>query len=260
MSVRKFKRPRSGTSASSGRSHKKTGSTVRKFNPPSSARRANTTTSGFMGIEHKFYDTFVTDRAVAAPDTVLMTGGVVDPSASLVVSSPAQGSGPSDRDGKKILIESILITGNIFFPLLQNQTSVFTGNPTVYIALIEDHQSNAASMTSELALVNPSASVHLCASPLKNLLRSTRFTTHKVWTLNPQYMVPVSDVLDRFDTQGQRVPFEMFKKLNIKVNFNGTGVDANIANVSDNSLHVIAFCNFDGYAQINYNCRIRFVG
>lgn len=221
-------------------------------------RNRNAATQGFVGIEHKFYDTFLIDEVIAA--TTGATAGVVDPSSSIVISAPAQANGPSDRDGKKILIESVLITGNVLFPKLVNQASTAIGNPTVYIALIEDHQTNAASMTSELALKNPSNDISLCANPLKNLLRSTRFTTHKVWTINPQMMPVTADQADKFDTQGQRIPFELYKKLNMKVNFNGAGIDANIANVSDNSLHMIAFTNFAAYAQINYNARIRFVG
>lgn len=265
MSVRKFntKRARGSGSSSGGAKGRSSGSSVRKLpkrfstTVVSSNRRRNTTTAGFIGIEHKFFDTFLVDAVIANSDDG--SGGVVDPSASVIISSPPQGSGPSDRDGKKILIESISISGNVSFA--HNSSASLKTMPIIYVALVMDTQTNGASMTSELALQNLSGTLSMAANPMKNLLRSTRFQTLKVWEMQP--LMPA--ILGRFDantyeTMGFRIPFDLFKKVSIPVNFNGAGVDANVANVSDNSLHMIAFSSLAAFAKISYHCRIRFVG
>lgn len=260
---RPMKRNRAMSSSVGGAKGRQFGSSVRKlpkrFSSRSTAsnRRRNTTTAGFVGIEHKFFDTFRVNSVIGASDDA--TGGVQDPSATVVISAPGQGTGPSQRDGKKILIESILISGVVILPDLNSQAAAFN-IPSIYIAIVMDTQSNAASMTSELAFVNASGNILSAANPLKNLLRSTRFQTIKVWSITPQQPSFASDELNNLEIMGQTIPFEFFKKVSIPVNFNGAGTDASIANVSDNSLHVIAFSNVANYATITYSARIRFVG
>lgn len=220
------------------------------------AYRANTTSSGFMGIEHKFYDTGIVAAALVSSTSA--TGGMHNPSATSLISTPAQDDGPSDRNGKKILIESVYLSG--FIEFVDTPSAQALTDAIVYVAIIQDTQTNAAAMTSELAFVNPSTNAFLSANPLKNLLRSTRFNTLKVWTITPGNRSIASEADDKQVIMGVRVPIEVYKKVSIPVNFNGVGTNASVANVSDNSLHVVAFCTLDGVATLSYNARIRFVG
>jgi len=77
------------------------------------ARRAramlNRRTAGFLGIEKKFYDTGLTSAALTAPTDA--TGGEHDPSSTSMISTPAQGDSEQNRDGKRIVIKSVQITG-----------------------------------------------------------------------------------------------------------------------------------------------------
>jgi len=67
---------------------------------------------------------------------------------------------------------------------------------------------------------------------------------------------------DSFSWAGQRKYFKWFIPLNgMKVKFNG-GTTESVANVIDNSIHVIAYAsNITGVAPtISYASRLRFVG
>jgi len=70
---------------------------------------ANQRSGGFLGIEKKFYDTGLTSAALTAPTDA--TGGEHDPSSTSMISTPAQGDSEQNRDGKRIVIKSVQITG-----------------------------------------------------------------------------------------------------------------------------------------------------
>jgi len=61
------------------------------------------------------------------------------------------------------------------------------------------------------------------------------------------------------EMSGFTVPFKLFAKLGIKVNYQGT--TETVANITDNSLHVIGFTTAIAMGPaISYNARLRFVG
>jgi len=77
------------------------------------ARRAramlNRRTAGFLGIEKKFYDTGLIAGDLLAPTDA--AGGEFDPSSTSMISTPAQGDSEQNRDGKRIMIKSVQVTG-----------------------------------------------------------------------------------------------------------------------------------------------------
>jgi hypothetical protein len=219
-------------------------------------RGMNNVSSGFLGIEKKFYDT---STSTSTPSTAsALTGGECDP-AEGTLSAPAQGDGPSDRDGKKILITSVQVNGIVFHAPI-NSTNSGTAAPQGYfIALVLDTQTNGAQLNSEDVFVNPSANVTLNAHPLRNMLQSSRFRVLKKWVLKPE-VSPYSFDGTNWSTAGMELPFECYLKTNIEANFTA-GVTADVSNVVDNSLHVVAFAdNPDITPVMRYNARIRFVG
>lgn len=221
-------------------------------------RRQNVRTAGFLGIEHKFYDTFVTDSTIITSGTA--TGGTQDPSGGLSIAAPAQGDTSFSRDGKKIMVESVQITGVV---RVSHRDGLSTGveKPTFFIALVQDTQTNGAPLLSQSVYTNPGNSTRLASSIIKNLLSGKRFRTLKIWTLIPEApgLAPSTDT-DDMSSNGTNIPFEFYKKLQMVVEFNG-GTTANIANVVDNSLHMIAFTNDASWtSKLDYNARIRFVG
>lgn len=214
---------------------------------------------GYLGVEKKFYDTGLALTALAAPNDA--TGGEFDPTALSMISTPALADGPSDRDGKKINILNVSIDG-----LIRTTAQEVVANPpqgtTVFVALVLDTQTNGAQLNSEDVYKNSIAEGTLASNPQRNLLFGPRFRVlkSKIFNLNPQSLSHV--VADSFSFTGNQLNFKWFIKFpkGLVVNFNA-GTTASIANVIDNSLHIIAFASSTtATPQIAYNARIRFVG
>lgn len=219
-----------------------------------SYRSANISTRGFLGMEKKYYDTALADATVLGPTDA--TNGVYDPSATSMISTPAQGDGPQNRDGKRCIIKSIQITGNIREPI--NPSTVDGVLPSAYmISLVQDTQTNAAQIASENVFTNVSADLDLAASPTRNLLFASRFKVLKTWhgVLKPSSSFGLSGA---FKSHGDIRLFRCFLKVDMPINFNA-GTTSSIANVIDNSLHIVAYTT-TSRPQMSYNARIRFVG
>lgn len=219
-------------------------------------RRRNIRTAGFLGIETKFYDTFLVAAALTSPTDA--SGGEHDPSATIVLNSVTQGDGESQRDGRKINMKSISINGVVFQAAQANQTAV-DFYPTVYIALVLDSQTNGATIASENVFCNPSANAGGAANVYRNLQYSRRFKVLRSLTITPPQGQPVYDGTN-IEVSGTTTPWRMDVKLpNIPVTY--TGTTESVANITDNSLHVVAYTNgTDSGVGITYNARLRFVG
>lgn len=218
-------------------------------------RKRNVRTAGFLGIENKFYDTARTALSLTAPTNA--AGAEVDPVTVNTISAPAQGDGESNRDGRCIKINSIHINGNVFTSAQSAQSSADEGT-IIYIALIQDMQTNGAQLNSEDVFTNPGAIAGLAANPFRDLQYSRRFKVlaKKVITLiNPN----LGGAAAAFIQNGITKPFMFNLKCNIPVNF--TATTEGVSSVADNSLHLVAYCSDTTTApQIRYNSRIRFVG
>lgn len=218
-----------------------------------SYRSANIRSGGVLGIEHKFYDTALVATNVAAPADC--TGGELDPSSTSMISTPSQGDGPSNRDGKRIVIESVQIKGNLQYDAQVNLTAGVSARGYL-IALVQDTQSNGVQLNSEDVFSNPAAAAEEAPQALWNLLFGPRFKVLKLWK-GTLHSGPMSYDGTNMETAQNRKEIECFIKCQIPVNFNA-GTTSSIANVIDNSLHMIGFCS--DTIQLGYNARIRFVG
>lgn len=219
---------------------------------------ANARTAGLLGVERKYYDTALIESAINA--TTDATNGEHDPSATSMISTPAVGDGATNRDGKRIIIDQVEVNGCIEW------TAIETGvNPQeiaeVFVALVLDKQTNGAQMNSEDCFVNPGADTDLAASPLRNLIQGSRFRVIRQECIHLDPKV-TSEGANAFSVFGGSQNFKFFHKFRkgLIVNFNA-GTTASVANVVDNSLHMIAFTNSTSIApMLNYNARIRFRG
>lgn len=226
-----------------------------------SLRFRNAVTMGFLGIERKFYDTALTPTNVASPTDA--TSGELDPSGTSMISTPAVGDSEQNREGKKINILSVEIEGYLNRAGAEASTGV-ANDLQCMVALVLDTQTNAAQLNSEDVFKNTSASAQLAHSPVRNLLFASRFQVlkKKVFNLdNPSVGYAAANDLS-WNGIGRK--FKWFIKFpkGLVVNFNA-GTTASIANVIDNSLHIIAFANTStagNTATLQYNARIRFVG
>jgi len=219
---------------------------------------ANAVTMGFMGIEKKFLDTAKADTSIGA--VAALTGGEYDPSAGCTncLSCPAQGDTEQSRDGKRIVIDSLIIKGYVRTdPAAASTQSVPV---KVFVAVVLDTQSNGAQLNSEDVFKNLSNNVLANVDVTKNLLFGSRFRILKsqVYDLTPIGMSAASATVAHY---GMRREFDWYIpfKGGLQVNMNA-GTTADVANVIDNSLHVIAFSTVDAVPKIGYNARIRFQG
>lgn len=235
-----------------GRSYSKSGPIKKRarYRAAGNARSA-----GFLGMELKFYDTARAALALTAPTDA--SGAEADPTTLNCISAPAQGTSEKQRDGRKIVIKSVSIRGNVRTAAQANQTAADVAS-SVFVALVQDCQTNAAQLASENVFTNPSSAATLATAPFRNLEYIRRFKVLKTKRIVlPQPMMVYDGT--NVEQGGQIIPFEFHKKVNIPVNF--TSTTEGVSNVADNSLHVIAYTDATSLApELNYNSRIRFMG
>jgi len=222
----------------------------------------NQRTAGFLGVEKKFFDSGVS-TAVAIASSATMAGCEVDPTAipaaTLCLSAPGVADTEQGRDGRKIVIKSIQVTGDIRVPAAELLGAPPSGCK-VLLALVLDTQTNAAQLNSEDVFVNPSTSTLTAATPLRNMLNGNRFKVLKSQVFDMDVTNVSHFAVDSFSHGGNCQTFNWFLPLNITVMFNG-GTTAVVGNVIDNSLHLIASTdNVTPAPTITYNSRMRFIG
>lgn len=222
----------------------------------------NLRTGGLLGIENKYLDswagaTVISTSSAAANGVVSPTGGCTG-----CLSAPAQGDGPSSRDGRKIVIKSTFIQGTIDVNESTGQTTA-DSIPMIYVALVQDMQTNATTMNSEDCFANPAANTLLAANPVRNMSNTSRFRVLRKWCrrLPVLSMANQSSAAGGLVIAGCQVAFKLNWKGVIPVNFTTGGTTANVNTVVDNSLHIVAFAS-DASLQpsISYVSRIRYVG
>ncbi len=232
-------------------------SSSKRYKSAPRRRRLNLRTAGFLGIEKKFYDTSLANATLVGNGTA--TAGEHNPSATICLNSVVEGSGEQNRDGRKMVMKYVSISGVIIQAIIQNQTSP---GPSGYaqISLVLDKQCNGALLDSESVFTNPSGDTNLSGSLFRNLQYIQRFQVLKTVLVK----MPAGEVSydgTNLEVGAKVTPFKMNVKLNdIPVNF--TGTTETIANIVDNSLNLIAFPIDIGTSvySLYYNSRLRFVG
>lgn len=206
-----------------------------------------------LKAEPKFYDTYLVGTVM--PSNTTMATLSMNPSAAALISTPVVGDSEQNRDGKKIIITQVEVKGVVHQPSQVNQTAPDYGQ-FAWVALVLDTQTNGTACSSADVFKNNGVGVEVC-QPFRNLLFGGRFRILKMkkFTFNNAVLTYDGTNLEQ---QGITRPFKMYKKLRLPVNFNA-GTTADVANVIDNSLHIMAWSSL-GTAYLGYNARIRFIG
>lgn len=217
---------------------------------------SNLRIGGFRDLEVKFLDSAIADTQIPSPTDA--SSGELDPTGSCL-NAIAQGDGESNRDGRKVTLHSVFINGTVSTDTASDQTTATISGSQVFVALVLDTQTNGAQLSSENVFTNPGASAFTAASPLRNLQYLQRFKVlaTKVIDMNPDTLT-YDGTADQKDSAGKVRSFRIYKRLKIPVIY--TNTTASIANVADNSLHVIAFASGRWTCNLSYNARIRFTG
>jgi len=222
--------------------------------------RYNPRTGGFLGIELKFLDTGDDNSVIAKPTDA--SGGELPPSTGCTgcLSAPAQGDSQNERIGKNITVKSFYVNGRIE-PTLQQDEADAGSFPLVYIALVQDKQTNAATIVSENVFENPIGEENLNGKPLRNLELSSRYRILDQVTLDwSSCAIAFNDNTQMGSMNGPQLFFKLGWRGNMPIAFN-TGTTANVSAVVDNSVHLIAYSIVSAFApQIAYQCRMRYVG
>lgn len=219
-------------------------------------RRTNARTAGYLGIERKFFDTGLANANLTAPTGA--TGGEHNPSATVCLNAVAQSDGESDRDGRRMTMDSIQINGTIALPPGTNNT-VLLKHPNVFVALVLDKQCNGALLNSEDVFKNPGSVADTATVPYRNLQYIDRFTILKSKVIRLDQQVVAYDGTN-MEYSGAHTSFKMYVNLKgMKTTFKDTsGV---IANITDNSLNLVAFTSSaDLSPELSYGARLRFRG
>jgi len=220
-------------------------------------------TGGFLGKELKFVDYEVTQDAIQRT----VAGSEVDPASSvLCLNATAQGDTESNRDGRRQFTHSIVIKGILTWNYKPSGGSgiAFADMGDVKVALVLDTQTNGAQLNAEDVFKDPT-SVYLDSVMMRNLQYTSRFRVLKIMTLRPPNFGGggagngTTDGTVEGSFSKQFSCYYNFKKPLMTTYTNTTAV---IANIADNSLHLIAIASDGGQSDldstISYISRCRF--
>lgn len=213
------------------------------------AARANLRTAGYLGVELKFVDTTV--NATALGQT--WAGAEVDPAANCLF-APTMGTGESNREGRKAIMKKVQINGYVYRAQASDQADVRQSS-IVKIALVLDQQTNATQLSAEDVYVDADN----VECQFRELEYAQRFRVLWSTQLTLGDTVAATDGANTCSITGSLKPFSVYKTINIPVSFVANG--GNVADIMDNSLHVIAVTSAPATTDyIVYQSRVRFVG
>ncbi len=219
----------------------------------------NQRTGGYSGIELKFLDCGKSDFTVPAPTDC--AGGEVAPEFGCTgcISAPAQGDAQSSRDGRRYTIKSVYVQGSHFAST--STDAVVNALPVVFVALVLDTQANAATIVSENVFTNGNDTSTVNSAPLRNLEYSSRYRVLDSTQIIPVPMGNANNAAVTTISQATtNCPFKLSWKGELPVTCNA-GTTADVANITDNAIHVIAFGTVTANSSLlSYNSRVRFVG
>lgn len=225
----------------------------------------NIRSGGLLGIETKFLDITIAATPITAPTDA--SGGEIQPTAGCTgcLSAPAQGDGAQQREGKKIVIKSILVQGAV---TLTGQSGIAALNPevfpTVYLALVQDSQTNAQTINSEDVFANIAGVGQNAPMPFRNMSNTSRFKVLATKVITPRQFFSLASndaQVTTVSTAGVTVPYKLSANMKMPVNFTTTSTLANVNTVTDNSIHMVAYCSSVSMGPtVAGGCRIRFVG
>lgn len=209
-------------------------------------------TGGFTGIERKFFD-------VETDADVFTTSWATMEPATTNLSAIGQGDGESNRDGRKYVIDSINLKGFLELPGGEATTDP-PDSVSVRVCLVLDTQTNGAQLTATDVMDAGQTKDFLAFRRLDNVQRF-KVLWDRTFTLQINTLSHIAANL--FSNSVQVVSFKKSITFNPPLQVNMSGTTADIANVRDNSLHMIGVSSAFNAAivpRLSYQCRIRFRG
>jgi len=192
--------------------------------------------------ELKFFDTYLltTDCGEAANLSDGMVSIYAGPIANGPLFNPGQGDGLNARNDRAVLVRSWHVKLSFQVLPIDNGSRIPQGI-SVFVALIQDKQTNGVQCTPADVFVNSSGSQNLLMCLQRNPHRGKRFEVirSEIVDCTPNDF-EVLDILtpDQTANMGVWKHLEFFMPLDVAVNFKSNG--GTIADIVDNSWHIYA--------------------
>lgn len=203
--------------------------------------------------ELKYQDQSKVQGAIAS--VANMSSLELDP-AENCIGCPIQGSTATTRDGNMIIVRSITITGNVYWPILQDQLDAPV-KPECKIWLVQDKSTCGAQLNSEDVFTNTGATTLTCCHPLRVSTMMNRFRILKTLSMHRPVWQNQLDGANTASYGATVVGFHIYKRCAIPIRFSGNA--GSVADIVDNSIHIIAAITTTA-GLLSYNTRIRFTG
>lgn len=205
--------------------------------------------------ERKYFDS-EKDGLTVPTVTTTWAGAEFDPGTLNTLFAPVTGDDISNRSGRKVQVIALKLRIRYELGAQTNQT-VADQMPLFRIILVQDCQSNSAQLNAEDVI---SSGTGLMATEMfQNTSFFGRFKVLKDKTFRVQ-MPPIAYDGTNIEQGGGSYQFKWFLKFKtpIDVHFNGTN-GGTIADIVDNSFHIIAGQTVAGMITAGYKCRVVFL-
>lgn len=214
----------------------------------------NIRNSGLMSVEKKYFDTA---RANILP--VNFPTGNFDPLTVNTIFAPIQGTGASDRTGTRTLIHSVHINFEFRSELITDSGPTARLDPTVYIALVLDKQTNAT-QPAPVDVWDAPSSAQQDLLVFRKIENSQRFKV--LWkTVQVANTTLTQRTATNFSQTGARIMMTCNKYFKNPIVCRHIGNGGTIGDIAENSLHVFAWVRDSAHSdQLIYNARVRFTG
>ncbi len=210
---------------------------------------ANERRIAFLSIENKFFDVEHTGSSVA------VTWGTEEP-ATTNLTAIAQGDGESNRDGRKYIINSIHIKGFVHTAVAESSAAPLE-DVLVRLVLVHDKQTNGAQLTATDVMDGGQTDD---INSFRNLQFTKRFNV--LW--DKTFLIVRNNTnegaINLFAANATKSNvFKVNKVFKGGIAVTMSGTTADIANVVDNSIHMIGVST-STTGTVSYQCRVRFSG
>lgn len=209
--------------------------------------------------ENKYFDSVL--AATSIPATAASWASTeLDPTTLNCLFAPVQGTGISDRIGRKVHVTKLKLRGVVHYTSVTSQT-VVKPFPWVRIIVVQDMQTNGAQLNGEDVMQASTTAAAISQTvTYQNLANFGRFKILKDKTI---MMNTVENADNANVTSGSidfgNYPFKCTIKFRkpVVVHYNSTN-GGTVADAVDNSFHVLAI-GTDTSCQLLYSCRTVFV-
>lgn len=173
------------------------------------------------------------------------------------------GSGAGQRDGNKITVKHVTVSGCVYWPKNETSTGADVYAP-VRLYIVVDRFHSGEALTSSLGanmFVNLAGAQSL-AMPLRNLDQTQRYRVLATHTIQPYQVSMTQKTATEHLQDGVLIPFEMNWKGSLETTYKDEGADH--SNIIQNAIFFVALASRENdsapaRATVHANSRVRYL-